>query len=294
MREAFKTAVFRTMRLMPMSWRLQVNHLRETGRRLHLREPRTFDDFLARRKLGPRDPRLTEWSDKVRAKELAAEILGPAHVLPNLWVGEDPDDLPLDDLPRPCVVKAAHGSADNFFLRADEAADGDAIRAGLRRALARDYALHADEWNYADVPRRILVEPMMVEPDGGVPADVKFHVFHGRARYVLAVDGRFRARRRAFYDLDWRRQPFAFLDDYDGSFGRGELPRPARLDEMREMAERLARGFDYVRIDLYDTAGGVIFGEATFFPEAGYGAFVDPAHDLLWGAHWRDGADALA
>lgn len=288
LREAVKTAVFRAMRLMPMAWRLRINHLRETGRALRLRDPLTFNDFLALRKLGPRDPRLTAWSDKVRAKELAAEILGAEHVLPNLWVGEDPEALPLGSLPRPCVIKTAHGWGDGVFLRDGDDVDAADVRRRLRRALARDQSLHADEWNYAEVPRRILVEPMMVGPYGGVPADFKFHVFHGRARYVLAVEGRFGERRRGFYDLGWRRLPFAFLDDHDGSFRRGEISRPGRLDAMREMAERLAAGFDYVRIDLYDAEGGVIFGEATFFPEAGYGAFVDPAHDRLWGAHWRE------
>ena len=45
-----------------------------------------------------------------------------------------------------------------------------------------------------------------------------------------------------------------------------ELGKPASLDQMVYFAERLAEPFCYVRVDFYDLAGKILFGELTFTP----------------------------
>jgi hypothetical protein len=44
---------------------------------------------------------------------------------------------------------------------------------------------------------------------------------------------------------------------------------------MIEISAQLSRGFDFVRIDLYDTPNGVYFGEFTFTPSAGGCSYSD-------------------
>ena len=46
---------------------------------------------------------------------------------------------------------------------------------------------------------------------------------------------------------------------------------------MMKVAEALAAGFAFVRVDLYDTPGGVYFGELTFTPGAGMDHFSSEA-----------------
>ena len=80
---------------------------------------------------------------------------------------------------------------------------------------------------------------------------------------------RFDDHRRAFFDRAWQRLPFEM--EYPGV--DGDLPRPAALDEMLEIAERLSEGFPFVRVDLYAVGSHVYFGELTFTPEACNGRF---------------------
>ncbi|MBN9099980.1 MAG: hypothetical protein J0I49_17980 [Pseudonocardia sp.] len=41
------------------------------------------------------------------------------------------------------------------------------------------------------------------------------------------------------------------------------------MPEMIQVAERLGAGTDFVRVDLYDIDGRVVFGELTSFPAGG-------------------------
>jgi hypothetical protein len=55
---------------------------------------------------------------------------------------------------------------------------------------------------------------------------------------------------------------------------------------MLRAATTLADGFRFMRVDLYDTPKGPLFGELTFAPEAGLCRFKPPAFDLELGESW--------
>lgn len=58
---------------------------------------------------------------------------------------------------------------------------------------------------------------------------------------------------------------------------------PSNLSEMIEIAEKLSNDFKFVRVDLYNGKGKIYFGELTFYPAAGMGAFVPEEWDESWG-----------
>jgi hypothetical protein len=45
---------------------------------------------------------------------------------------------------------------------------------------------------------------------------------------------------------------------------------PDNWTELKAVAEKLADGFKYVRVDLYNSAAGIHVGELTFYPLSGY------------------------
>jgi hypothetical protein len=55
---------------------------------------------------------------------------------------------------------------------------------------------------------------------------------------------------------------------------------------MIALAEAIGASFDFVRIDLYAPPAGVLFGEATFYPEAGLANFTPEPWDRRFGAPW--------
>jgi hypothetical protein len=52
---------------------------------------------------------------------------------------------------------------------------------------------------------------------------------------------------------------------------------------MLELAERLAAGLNFVRVDLFNIAGDITFGELTFYPGNGMLRFVPPEYDRYFG-----------
>lgn len=61
---------------------------------------------------------------------------------------------------------------------------------------------------------------------------------------------------------------------------------PENAAEMKRIAERLALGFDFMRIDLYNVDGKAYFGEITPYP-GGVEKLFDPEPDLLMGQKWH-------
>ncbi len=49
---------------------------------------------------------------------------------------------------------------------------------------------------------------------------------------------------------------------------------PDNLFEMIKIAETLSKGCKFLRVDLYNVKGKILFGELTFYPAAGLGEFV--------------------
>ena len=69
------------------------------------------------------------------------------------------------------------------------------------------------------------------------------------------------------------------------------MPRPEHFDDMLYVAARLADGFDFVRVDLYNICGRIYFNEMTFTPTGASMKFIPPAWDVTLGRKWR--VDAL-
>lgn len=62
-----------------------------------------------------------------------------------------------------------------------------------------------------------------------------------------------------------------------------DIPKPACLSEMLEIARKLSEGLLFTRIDLYIVQDKIIFGEVTFYPESGFGPYVPDETDLALG-----------
>jgi hypothetical protein len=180
------------------------------------------------------------------------------------------------------VVKANHGSTWNLFVRSEAELDWPAIERSCAGWLARRFGISAGEWHYAAIRPQILVEPFIGALDR-LPTDYKLWVFHGRVAFVQIDTDRDTEHKRAFYDLDWRRMPFALQYPLEPR----EMKRPASLSEMVRAAEILAEDLPFVRVDFYEVDGRPLFGEMTFFPGSGWDRFSPPEWDAKIGALWR-------
>lgn len=256
------------------------------GRLPRLDAPMLFTERVQHRKLHDRDARLPHLADKVAVKAWVRQRLGPHCVTPTLWQGTALPEAPV--WPMPFVVKARHGCNQYRFVRS--AADWREARRAARRWMRARYGWWLSEWAYGAIPRGLLVEPFIGDGDAP-PVDYKLFVFGGRVQSVQVHLDRAGRHRWIVFDRAWRRVSSPTADP--------DPSPPAALHRMIWAAERLAAGFAFVRVDLYDGPAGPLFGEMTFYPGSGLHR-VDPSSlDAQWGAAWgaaieRASDDALA
>ena len=126
------------------------------------------------------------------------------------------------------------------------------MRRVCRHWLRRTYAPQKHEWAYRSIPRRILVEELLLGPDGKLPEDIKFHMYDGVCRPCTVETGRDGELLACHYTPEW--QLYDRANETAARDGKlaPERPRPVRLDAMRAVAERLSAGLDYLRVDFLD------------------------------------------
>lgn len=237
------------------------------GYALDLDNPRTLNEKIQWLKLYDRDPDLTHWADKHKVRDYIREIIGPQYLIPLLAVAEDPHQIDFDALPEPFIIKPTHLSGQVAIVRDKREVNWPSVVKRCRLWLKTNLYREGREWHYRDIPPQIIVERLLVDEEGAVPPDYKFHCFHGRIGAIQVDIDRQTHHRRNFYDIDWSRLPFTWSvcvgDRPLWPQGR-EMERPNVLPEMIEVTERLARHFRYVRIDWYVVADKIYFGEVTF------------------------------
>jgi hypothetical protein len=269
------------------------------------RRPRTFTEKVRYKMLRDLRPLVACFADKAAVRQYVAASIG-AQFLPVVYaVTAEPRDLLTIDLPVAYVVKPTHGSGaavivsegalPDTTLSADpgsweyrhvrpEALDRRHLAWLAEGWTAQLYGQGPNrEWAYGQVPRQIIVEELLTGPGGGIPDDLKFFVFHGSCRYIQIDSGRFARRTQDFFDTDWNHLPLSGGPPWAAQ----PPPRPAQLETMIALAERLGSETDFVRVDLYDLGDRIVFGELTSYPAGGHSPFEPIRFDAEFGASWR-------
>ena len=224
------------------------------GRKPNLSDPRGYNDKIQWLKLHDQRPEHIIACDKWAVRE---------------WVAERADCLipatmGLADASLPFIAKCSHDSGS--AVRVDTEHDRHRAFDKLAKRLTRPYGAEKGEWAYQFVPARIVSEQALPGP----VTDYKFHCVHGEVRWVQVI---------------WNRQtghPWEAIFTPEGEVtalhmdekmrhrpDQGKHPGGEAWRELTALAEKLAEGWRYVRVDLYWSQGKAWFGELTFWPRAG-------------------------
>lgn len=215
--------------------------------------------------------------DKAVVKNWVTEKLSEDLVIPTIGVYDSPEEVPLDKLPRPCILKPTHASGHVMILSGGSAEleKDDALQI-MHHWLRLNHWAISGECQYRHVKPRIICEPLL---GGGEDLpDYKFFCFRGSPAVVQIDLDRHTKHVRQFFDMDWNPQPFTLRYPMPSR----KITMPAVFDKMKEIARNLSQDFDFVRVDLYCVDSRVYFGELTFHPESGVGPFSEYKvdHDL--------------
>lgn len=263
---------------LPPRWSIALEYLRRTGRWPDLDDPKTFNEKIQWRKLHGDHALYARLSDKVLAKDYVAAILGEAVVTPTLWHGTKLPPRAERNWPFPYVIKANHDSGSVMFVRNESEQDWDLIEKTCDRWIKKSYVPYNDEKWYHMIEPQILIEPFIANN----LVDYKLYVFDGHVHYIHVDTDRFFEHKRRFYDRNWNPLPFSLKFPRE----KRDIECPVHLEDMITSAERLAVGFDFVRVDFYDVTDGPRFGEMTFAPGSGCELFDPPEYDRTMGTNW--------
>lgn len=249
------------------------------GKDLHLDHPLTYNEKMQWIKLYDNSELKTRLADKYAVREWVEEKIGSEYLIPLLGVWNSFDEIDFSELPQRFVLKANHGCGYNYIVRNKEEMDKEEAKRKFTEWMAENFAYNSLELQYMDIPHKIIAEEYVENGDSELN-DYKIFCFNGKAKYIMFLAERQIHLKMAFYDLDWNLLPFT----YSYPQYTEEVPRPKRLDEMIQIAEKLAEGFNQVRVDLYYLNDDTIkFGEMTMTSASGRCKWNPPEYDEILG-----------
>lgn len=239
---------------------------RRLGRFPDLQNCPDYNDKIQWLKLFDQNPQIVECVDKVRMRHFVERRLGSGYT-PELYaVVTDFDQLDFHRLPRRFVIKSNHDSGSAIIVDDKFRLDPGSIRRKMNRALRRTYGVRGGEWAYQHVKPKILVEERLPGEGNFPPADYKFHCVNGRIKLLAFIYERGSDTKETTVETDGT--PI-YLRTNDDGLQTMKFTKPKYFEQMKELVERLATGFKYVRVDAYSINGRTVIGELTFYPQAG-------------------------
>ena len=282
-----KYAIMLYGRLMPDTVACNAKYLKKvyrhnTGMKLDLDDPKTYNEKLQWLKLYDRRPEYTDMVDKCEAKKYVAGRVGEEYIIPTYGVWNSFDEVDFDSLPDQFVLKCTHDSGGIVFCTDKAAFDKEKAKEKINIYLKRNYYSQGREWPYKNVPPRIIAEKYMVDESGYELKDYKFFAFDGEVKAMFIATDRNAKTDTCFdfFDKNFNHLPFT-----NGHPNAAVTPKkPQHYELMVELAEKLSRGLPQARIDFYNINGKVFFGEITFFHWGGFMPFKPEKWDYTFGS----------
>ena len=262
---------------------LRIKYYCRMGKRLNLKNPRTFNEKLQWLKLFGRRPIDTTLSDKYAVKEYIAKTIGNQYVIPLLGVWDKFEDIDFDKLPNQFVLKCTHDSGGVVICKNKDTFNVESARKILRRGMRHNFYVFSREKAYRDIPRRIIAEEYREDTKTGELRDYKFFCFDGEPKALfIASDRQMKGEETKFdfFDMEYNHLPFT-----NGHPNAKVLPeKPVCFDEMKTLAAKLSKGIPHVRVDFYEVDGQVYFGEMTYSHWGGMTPFEPEKWDYIMGS----------
>ena len=255
-------------------------YLGYSGKPPNLENPKTFSEKQQWLKLNYHNPLMTICADKQKVRAYLMDK-GYKNILSNI-IGyyKSLDEVIIENLPNKFVLKAAHGSGWNLIVNDKRKVSWKPWKKIMQCWLDDNIFWPGREWPYKNMPAGIICEEYMEDKSGQL-MDYKFFCFNGEVKFVQANKGRdTNEHAQNFYDLDWNILPFG--KDLE-PLPHINIEQPESLKEMISIAKDLSKDFPFVRVDLYEVNGKVIFGEMTFFPKSGLPDFTPIKYDAIIG-----------
>ncbi len=247
--------------------------------------PRSFSEKIFHRMFYNRDPLLTQISDKLCVRDYVAQKVGADYLVPLLWHGNNPEDIPFNNLPKKFALKTNHGCGYNIIVQDKTNLDVDLTKRQLYNWLNKNFCTESFlglPWAYKNIKPTIIIEAL-VDDNGKLPLDYKFFCYSGSAEYLLMTFDRFGDLEEKHFDRHYKP-----LNLWNGApQHEKKIEKPINYEEMLRLADTLSQDFDFIRVDLYSVGERIYFGELTCYPAGGMARFIPKEYDFVFGEKWN-------
>lgn len=246
---------------------LSLRYHERLGKWPDLKSPKLYNEKMQWLKLHDRRSEYSSMVDKYEAKKYIAGLIGEQYVVPTYGVWDRFEEIDFDSLPDQFVLKCTHNSGGIVLCKDKKTLDLGMAKKKIEKCLKENYFWHSREWPYKNVKPRIIAEKYLDDQQNlGAPiTDYKFLCFHGEPK-ILFLTREISADPYAdCYDMNFHKLDLQFPDPNSDEIAQ----KPARFDEMKELARKLSKEMIHLRVDFYEVNGKLYVGELTFYHCAG-------------------------
>jgi hypothetical protein len=218
------------------------------------------------------DERFAPYVDKIEAKMIVKKALEEDICIPKIVrILNGPNDFNKGDINPNHMVKATHGCGWNINMT-EQTTVQEVIKSLQKWNIKYNWW---EEKQYEHINPRFFIEEKIDGPTGGHVLVYMFRCIRGQP-ITIGVKC-IKQDKQNSYDLDWN--PIVPMK-LEG------IEKPAHLTTMLGLAAKLAKPFEFVRIDLYYVDEKIYFSEYTFTPAGGMKIFPLEL-EMKYGKLWR-------
>lgn len=253
--------------LTKISKRLSANtlYLMRTHKLPNLKNPKTFNEKTTWLKLNQYndDELISKCTDKCEVREYVRSVGGKELLTKVYQICDKPEEIDYSKLPNKFAIKCNHGCAYNIICKDKNNLNKELVNKKVKAWMREKYGLATTELHYLKIKPKVYIEEYLCDEDDKMPNDYKFYCFDGKPQVILTCSDRDSGRVKLnYYDLEWNELSYC-KEKWRNPNG---VEKPENLKEMIDVAAKLSQGFKFVRVDLYDRNGKILFGELTFTP----------------------------
>lgn len=276
MHDFFRQIYRKIIEILPTKLVLHIENFRGYHKLVNFKNPKYFGEKIQWLKLNGDLEKYSDYVDKYKVREFVKNEIGKEYLIPLLGVYEKAEDIDYSKLPDEFVLKINNGSGYNIVVKNKANLDIDKTNKQLNKWLKEDYAKMKKEPQYKNVKRKIIVEKYINDKNGEL-LDYKFFCSRGEIIIIDIDYDRFTNHKINLYN-----EKFELLNIKLGKYKNKieGVKKPENFEKMVEISKKLSKSFNFVRVDLYNVDGRILFGELTFTPGAGINPFKPLEKDL--------------
>lgn len=254
------------------------------GKKIHLNPPITYNEHLSALKLQDQYYKYAVYADKYEVREYVRNVIGEEYLNRVLGIYDSFEDIDFSVLPNQFAMKCTHGSSYNVIVHDKSKLNYRATKKKITKWLCENYYFQMREKQYRGIKPRIMIDEFLKGENDVLLNEVKLYCIKGVVRFIVDNHEDDKTRYSNMYTREWE-----WIDVTCGFPSDKSIKKPENSDELVRIAEDLAKPFKFVRVDLYNVDGRIIFSELTFCPAGGMTLFKPESFDYEMGKYFNEG-----